>query len=214
MSITWDRGFHPDDAAYFAAVGFLCHQWNSVEETYHGLPCDIMGVGRQFHTLLFRHFGIRTVGTFLTDYAKSYISDAETIEQIKHVNAFVERCRTNRNIIVHGLVTDNPNTGMALIRTREDKNRSEPKHFVRSLKTVRRCCDDCEQARNTVIALQCLVVRSDKPHPFEIGYEKKTGKPGSWREMLLAKPPLPHALGETPFPGRQDGQTSHQPSQV
>lgn len=189
MSFTWDDGFHERDTAYYAAVGYLCHQWNNVEHFVYGMASDIMQVERKYHGILFRHLSIKSLQEFLEDYASERLP-AATLEAVKFANAYVERCRVNRNVIIHGTPSSDPYTGTPIIRTRADKNRRIAKNYPISLEEIRRVCDDCDTAGWLLIRLQFLVLPEDKKAALQ--------KAGFGAPALPERPPLPELLAGNP----------------
>ena len=193
MSFTWRSGFDERDTEYYAAVGFLCHQWNGVEHFVYGLASDAMQLERRFHGILFRHLGIKAVQTFIEDYAIEHL-EAETLAQIRHVNAYVDRCRINRNTIVHGLPTSDPQSGQPMVRAPADRNRRTARNYPISVNAIRQVCDECEIAGLQLIQLQFLVMPDEKRAEF---LENHIWGPG-WEQSLHLKQPLPELLVANP----------------
>lgn len=197
MSITWEDGFHERDAAYYAAVGYLCHQYNTLEHFVYGLACDLMGVERGFHGLLFRHLGIQSLQTFLAEYAAAK-SPPDVREGIAYANKYVDLCRQNRNLIVHGSPSSDPWTAEPIIRSPADKNRPKTREYPISVEAVRRVCGECETAGWLFIRLQFVLL----PDEHKTGFAEV----GLGMRALPARPPLPVALASTPHvpPKRED----------
>lgn len=192
-NITWADGFHERDAPYYAAVGYLCHQWNSVEYFTYSLGPKAMGLPLNTHDILFRHMSILAVQNFVVDYTRRQHDD-ETANQVEHVNQYVDVCRRNRNIIVHSSPTHDFKTSVEILRSRPDKNRKEAKHYSRSTAEVRRVSDDCEVAGQMLINLELLI----SPPQERERMLASLFPDGDWRDRLLLKLPLPLILASNP----------------
>lgn len=179
------------DVEFYTGVGLLCHHWNIVERFYFHLASDIMRLPRSKHDVLFRHLGIVAISSFLREYAQDNIKVAATHEQIEHVIKFVDKCRKNRNTIVHGFATIDGNFDVIKIRTAADKYRPKTREFAVSLHDIGRACNDCEMAAWLCIALQFLF--------FKKGVKLAKSLLGAdWRARLHVKPPLPRLLAVNP----------------
>lgn len=188
MSNTWPGGFHEQNTAYYASVGYLCHQWNNVEHFVYSLGSVTLSMPLKMHGILFRHMGVMSVLSFVEDYVAEHLR-TDDHEQIKHVKKYVDRCRMNRNIIIHGFPESDAETGENFIRSMPDKNRKIAKSAPISVEAVRRVCEECEEAGMLLIHAQFLVDPSDHLQSLFGEQIERT---------RYAKPPLPVFLGETP----------------
>lgn len=176
-----------DRKEYYAAVGYLCNQWNIVEWFFYRLATDMLHLGRDKHDVLFRHFGIVAISQFLNEYAASHIKQKATRDHLKHVTEFVNNCRINRNSIVHGIASAKGDE-LFEVRSQADQRRPKGRKFPVSVADVRQCCEDCERAGKLAMGLQFLL---DKDGP-------KTARAifgPRWRLRLLSKPSPPKILG-------------------
>lgn len=123
---------------FYASVGYLTQQWNVLEILYCHRASDIMGLKRTDHDLIFRHLGTVTIGTFMNEYAGRHIKSAARREQIAYVTKFVDRCRVNRNAIVHGWARDNGDLSAIRIESKADQRRREKTEFSISIEDVKR----------------------------------------------------------------------------
>lgn len=187
MTVTWDNGFHERHTAYYAAVGYLCQQWNVVESLYYGIPCDIMKLSRGYRKLLFRHMGTTTIAEFLSDYAAEHLSE-KSQKQISHVNTYVDRCRQNRNLIVHGIRTTEPNSAQDAIRRNPDRKRKTVELFAVGLNDIRRVCEECDTAGGLVVRLQFHF----EEHPADI--VMRLAGADRINSILYGKPDIPRLL--------------------
>lgn len=195
MSHTWDRGFHESATSYYASVGYLCNQWGHVEHFVYTLGAVALDMPLKMHAILFRHMGVVSVMSFIQDYVAEH-HPATHLEQIRHVNAYVDRCRKNRNLIVHST----PRTaedGESILRTSPDKNRRVAKEYPISTEMVRQVCDECENAGWLLIRAQFIL--SPEAAQNEL---KKTPTWGAIERKLFLKPPLPADLAANPHIAR------------
>jgi hypothetical protein len=180
------RSWHKGEKDYYAAVGFLCNQWNIVEWFFYRLATDMLHLGREKHDVLFRHFGIVAIAQFLNEYAADHVKSEDTRQQLKFVTEFVDRCRINRNSIVHGIAHYRSEAEFE-ISSVADQRRPKGRKFPVKLADVQQCCNDCEWAGMLVIRMQFLVGKGGLK-------TAKSAFGASWREVLHAKPSLPKAL--------------------
>lgn len=177
---------------YYTAVGFLCQQWNAVEWFYTHLASDIMRRKRVEHDLLFRHLGIVAVGEFMRDHAAVHIKRESTRDQLKHVTAYVNQCRINRNAIVHGLAApraENPDS--MTVRSKADQRRAKESEFPVSLSDIARVCQEIELAGSLSIRLEFLFGRNGLKTAKNLLGE-------DWHARLHAKPALPELVTVNP----------------
>jgi hypothetical protein len=210
----WLRSFHAcaaldflgdamtDDAAYpwsnegrwsefYAAVGYLCQQWNVLELLYVHRASDIMGLKRAKHDLIFRHLGIVAIGEFMNDYAASHIKSKATRDQLAYVTNYVNGCRVNRNVIVHGWARSDSDQAAMKMTSKADQRRRKQSDFFVTLADINRVCDEIEMAGRLTVALSFLIGRGGV----------KTAKNllgADWRPRLHAKPLLPKFVGAKP----------------
>jgi hypothetical protein len=187
MDDYWEKA--PYRKEYFAFVGLLCNQWAAVERLYAHLASDIMGASRKRHDILFRHFGFAGLSMFLQEYAAATVRRKEFREHIAHVTKYVDVCRRNRNLIVHGFNAEINERSVATVRIYPDQRRAKTKTFRVSAKDVQRVCDNCEVAGRLIIQCQFLVSKRGVS-----GARRMFGD--RWRARLLSKPALPRYLGE------------------
>jgi hypothetical protein len=180
------------DAEYYTAVGFLCQQWNITEVMYTYLASDIMRRPHSEHDLIFRHLGIIAISEFMAEYADKYIGVARTKEQLAYVTKYVDRCRINRNAIVHGWARPSEkNPGHINIVAKPDQRRPKKTAFFVMLKDIARVCDEIEIAGNLCLGLPFLFRHSGIAHAKQVIGE-------SWQEGLFAKPALPKLVSVNP----------------
>lgn len=192
MSHTWPGGFHEANTGYYAAVGYLCHQWNNVEQFVYSLATQMMDVPFQMRNILFRHMGVPSTMIFIEDYSSTN-HEPTVFEQLKHVCKYVDRCRVNRNLIIHGFPTNDPETGAKIIESRPDKNRKIAKSVPISIEAVRRVCMECERAGWLLIRGQFIVAPPEQ--------QSKLRTSSLWEQIeptLFLKPPLPELLAVIP----------------
>lgn len=193
MSHTWPGGFHEDNTSYYAAVGYLCHQWNNVEHFVYSLANETLHLPNKTRSILFRHMGVTSAMVFVLDYASAN-HPAETQAQLKHVHNFVDRCRINRNLITHGFPENDVETGEQLLRSVPDKNRKFTRTVPISIEAVRRACMECETAGMLLVRAQLLV----SPKDIMETIMRLPTWPKDGEKALYAKPPLPVSLAENP----------------
>ena len=191
MTKPWKPWRREGQADYYAAVGYLCAEWNAVERIYSYLASDMMRLNRDKHDLLFRHMGIIAIGSFMQELAVANKKPRESIEQLEHVTKFVNICRINRNAIVHGHSDSDFDPKAIRMMSVPDRSRQRALHFTVSLPDVQRVCDDCSLIAVLALRLQFLFPR------LRVG-DMQDLFGGSWREKLFAKPPLPKLLAENP----------------
>jgi hypothetical protein len=192
MTHTWEGGFHESNTSYYAAVGYLCHQWNNVEHFVFSLASETLRFPFKQRAMLFRHLGVMSAMEFIEDYAAANHT-VDVQEQLKHAFLYTNNCRINRNIIVHGFPGNDSETGAEMIRTEPDRNRKLGKTLPISIEAVRHVCMECEEGGMLLIRAQFLVI------PAEMQEGLKTGK--FWPQLekaLFLKPPLPKLLTEIP----------------
>lgn len=189
----WRQGWHPwihkGHKEYYAAVGYLCHQWNTVESLYSHLASDIMGFqDYKKHDIIFRHFGIVSIGEFMLEYADAHIPFEDAKLQLRHVVSYVNVCRINRNTIVHGFPEIGFDSADINFRSSPDNKRPKAREFKISIQDVQNTCDSCETAGLLAIRVPFLLTEQSRKLA-------KTQFAGKWNSLLLAKPPLPKQLG-------------------
>ena len=192
MNHTWENGFHESSTSYYAAVGYLCHQWNNVEHFVYSLASEAIQFPFKQRLILFRHMGVRSAMEFVEDYASTHHTP-DVQEQLKYAFQFANGCRINRNIIVHGFPENDSETGTEVIRTVPDRSRKTAKTLPISIEAVRRVCDDCEKGGMLLIRAQYLVISVEARESLKSGV--------NWPQIervLFLKPPLPKLLTEIP----------------
>lgn len=190
MNQEWNPAGYLPRKEYYAAVGYLCNQWNVVEHFYYQLASGLLGLEYKQKDILLRHFGTVAIGQFLNEWAAEKVKSKETREQLAFVSKYVEICRVNRNAIVHGIFAI---VGDALfeITSKADQRRAKSRKFTVSLSEVRQCSMDCEHASSLCIGLQFALSHKG------MRTAKKLFGP-RWRARLLAKSPLPRELAGNP----------------
>jgi len=195
MSHTWEGGFHESATSYYAAVGYLCNQWGNVEHFVYSLGAVALHMPLSMHGILFRHMGVVSVLSFIQDYVAEHHA-ATHLEQVQHIKAYVDRCRKNRNLIVHS-TPRNSDEGAPILRTSPDKNRKVSKEYPISVEMVRNVCDECETAGWLLIRAQFFL------SPQKLQDDLKATQ--FWEGIeptLFLKPPLPADLGANPHIAR------------
>jgi hypothetical protein len=186
----WKPWGSDDRKEYYAAVGYLCNQWNIVEWFYYRLATDMLHLGREEHDVLFRHFGIVAISQFLKEYAAKHVKAKATREQLQFVTDYVMSCRINRNAIVHGIASVSID-GPFEVMSQADQRRPKPRKFYVTIPEVRQCCDDCERAGKLVMAMQFLLGKEGPTTARSIFGRR-------WRLRLLSRPGVPKILGASP----------------
>jgi hypothetical protein len=121
---------------------------------------DIIGLKRTDHDLIFRHLGTVTIGVFMNEYAERHIKSAAAREQLAFVTKFVDRCRINRNAIVHGWVLEYGDLSAIRITSKADQRRRKETEFSISIEDVKQVCDDIEMAGQLTVAVSFLLHRT------------------------------------------------------
>lgn len=191
MSHTWEGGFHETATGYYAAVGYLCHQWNNVEHFVYTLAAESLRLPNNMRTVLFRHMGVTSAISFINEYAEANFSE-EAQKALAYATTYADRCRINRNLIVHGF-PENTNSGVDLIRSVPDKNRPSARLFPITIEAVRQVCRDCETAGMLLVRGQLIVA----PDEIKVSLRKLPNWP-EFEKVLHARPPLPVLLTATP----------------
>jgi len=191
MSHTWEGGFHESATSYYAAVGYLCNQWGHVEHFVYSLGAVALNMPLKMHGILFRHMGVVSVMQFIQDYVAEH-HPRPHFEQIKHVKAYVDLCRKNRNLIVHS-TPDTAEDGTSILRASPDKNRKVSREYPISTEMVRRVCDECETAGWLLIRAQIILSPKETLQELE-----KTKMWARIEPTLFSKPPLPTDLAANP----------------
>lgn len=187
---------------FYTAIGYLCQHWNTLEMLYVHRASDLMGIKRDKHDLVFRHFGTVAIGNFLNEYAEHRIKSKKAREQLAYVVKFVDRCRINRNAIVHGWASDGDLDGIKIV-SKPDQRRPKETEFTVGLKDIERVCEEIELAGRLTVAVGFLFNRKS------VRFAKEFFGP-SWRSRLHAKFPLPKLVMENPKTSRKP-QRQHRP---
>lgn len=192
MSNTWDGAFHESATSYYAAVGYLCHQWNNVEHFVHSLGAETLRLEFKTKSIVLRHIGVTSILTLIQEYSERHFAP-EVHACLKHTSAYVDRCRINRNSIVHGFPETDSETGAEILRHMPDRQRAKPRTMPISTGAVRQVCMECEVAGTLLIRGQFLVAPPDKLLALR--------RSETWAVLeqgLYAKPALPESLVANP----------------
>jgi len=187
----WDGAEHAK--TYYAAVGELCSIWSFVERLYSHLASDMMSPSRKYHDIVFRHFGFVALQKFLEEYADATIKKEAHRKHIAYISKYADRCRINRNLVVHAAIDRIDKKSTATATLFADQKRPKKREFQIRLSDILRIRNQCETVAMLMLRAQGLSPR----------YQNTIRTLGKRRRVLLAKPALPRILGESPRKSRK-----------
>ena len=175
----WIRAHSPMDPRKLHAMGCLNVEWSTCEYWAHATFGTVLGSKTNVAYAISHDMGDISLWNRIRDVAETRKFEAEDREALSYASKYYERCRTNRNQLVHFSLVMGANE-LRLARKKGPKL-LEQQLFADSLEDVRRVCMDLSQLRRHLMDLNvCL-------------WGRESGKPTTWP----TRPPLP-ALIATP----------------
>jgi len=142
---TFDEEYTENQLRAFSSVGILMAHWNKAELFFSGIVSVLHGLGPKDSHLLTRHLGNVSLVKATLDVAHLKLSsDSEMIALVEHCCAFFDKCRTNRNLIVHSITSTEENQNLTL-KNGPDHNRNKYRDFDCPIEAIQSVIFDVRQ---------------------------------------------------------------------
>jgi hypothetical protein len=180
----------------FTALGLLASRWNTLEHLMRHFVSVYLGIPDDAGPLVLRYFGNTSITQALTEAAAIKEVDPEYRDAICHLGKLFDRCRENRNDVMHSVLAHSGSLETTRLIKPISINVRVAKVFPFSLTELLRIIDGfgaCDEFRYQLdLAIQLRRLRGDSGRAF----------------LPRDKPPLPDRL---PQPAPVVPQTDQSP---